>query len=156
MEATAQFEPDTRNVAAAREFLRDVLRRQGPRAGESQEVVVLLVSELVTNAITHAASPARLSVRVDDDAIWVGVGDDDPTVPTPVSHDTDEPGGLGLWLIDELAGDWGVEADGPDPGKIVWFTVPVATEPAAAPSAGGTRRSTRCEPRRRRLLQDQS
>ena len=86
------------------------------------DVVELLTSELVTNAVVHAQSEPRLMLVLLPDRIRVEVHDADPTHPVPREVDGDRPGGRGLGLLDQLAASWGVE--GADDGKVVWFEVP--------------------------------
>lgn len=52
----------TASVAGARESARDFLEGPlRPIAAKAADTVVLVVSELVTNALRHAAAPARWS-----------------------------------------------------------------------------------------------
>jgi anti-sigma regulatory factor (Ser/Thr protein kinase) len=86
----------------------------------------LCVSELVTNAIIHAeAEPdeeLRLDVALDERTLRVTVTDPgngfDP--PTPTAGDES---GWGLYIVDRLSRNWGVERAG---GTRVWFEMPVA------------------------------
>lgn len=103
---------------------RQALRRFHPDlAPELMQVVVLLASELVANAVRHAGS-AQVLIRyeVRSGHVRVEVGDDgpgfDPTAAVP--EDPDRPGGWGLRLVDEMASRWGV-ADGD--GARVWFEI---------------------------------
>ncbi len=106
------------NVRAAREFVGDALTDQGFE-GDS-DVVLLLASELVTNAVRHAATPFEITVDVADDGVRVAVADGDvdhqPKVRHPGPEDTN---GRGLLLVDELAAGWG--SDMTRGGKSVWF-----------------------------------
>jgi anti-sigma regulatory factor (Ser/Thr protein kinase) len=94
----------------------------------------LLVTEVVTNAVRHGTrGPVDdVIVRiVADDSVRVEVVDPgrpfDPP-PSPERFD-DAPSGWELFLLDRLATDWGVEAEGV--GKKVWFEIDVGTEPPA-------------------------
>jgi anti-sigma regulatory factor (Ser/Thr protein kinase) len=79
----------------------------------------LLVSELVTNSLFHARTAVVVSVDRIGDAIRFSVRDGArDRVPTLRVLD-DEPGGLGLHLVDRLAARWGVEPH--ERGKRVWF-----------------------------------
>ena len=90
------------------------------------ERIELLVSELVTNSVTHAAlSPEQnvdLKVVTRPGRVRVEVAD-------PGSHFNPEgrrptPGvesRWGLFLVNEMADRWGI--DRRDPGKMVWFEV---------------------------------
>ena len=84
--------------------------------------LVLIVSEMVTNAVRHGAPPVRLEVLADDDVVRIAVGDGDPGLPRPREVDDDAEGGRGMVLVDLLAADHGVRAQ--PPGKTVWASVP--------------------------------
>jgi anti-sigma regulatory factor (Ser/Thr protein kinase) len=97
------------------------------------DVAVLLVSELVTNAVTHAddsAGPGPLPavtmlVRCSGGALRVEVHDRSRDMPVPASPDVpdDSETGRGLMLVDTLAGEWGYfRTPG---GKAVYFTLPL-------------------------------
>lgn len=88
-----------------------------------QHVAELLVSELVTNAVVHARTTARMSVSVTGGIARIEVSDDEPGQPVLRELDQD-PGGFGLWLVEWLAESWGVIPD--ESGKTVWFTVPLS------------------------------
>lgn len=84
------------------------------------DVAVLLVSEVVTNALVHGRSRPRLQVTpLSGGGLYVAVGDDNGLLPVVREDDTDAPGGRGLRLLDALSARWGVWPD--PPGKIVWF-----------------------------------
>jgi len=120
IERGRRFEPKPRNVRAAREFVADELRDQGFH-GDS-DVVLLLASELVTNAVRHAATPFEIEVDVDDGQVRVAVTDLDvehgPEMQRPAPDDTN---GRGLLLVDQLAAVWGSNRVGGH--KSVWFTL---------------------------------
>ena len=99
--------------------LRDVLSGHDD---DLLERVVLLTSELVTNAVVHARSDARVRLRLGPGMLRVEVGDDDPGLPVAREPDAAGPGGRGLRILDEVASRWGVDPDGP--GKVVWFELP--------------------------------
>ncbi|MFN8051541.1 MAG: ATP-binding protein [Acidimicrobiales bacterium] len=119
---SATFLPgSTRAPGEARTFVRSALAGwDGPATLETAE---LLVSELVTNAVTHGrAERPRLTVDLTDGAARIAVTDDRTDGPgTPAPCDPTTPGGYGLALIDALAASWGTELD--DAGKIVWFEI---------------------------------
>ena len=121
IERGRRFEPKPKNVRAAREFVAGALRSQG-FAGDA-DVVLLLASELVTNAVRHAATPFVIRVDVDAGKVRVAVIDEDVEHPPEVRHPgPDETNGRGLLLVDQLASVWGSDRAGTS--KTVWFTVP--------------------------------
>jgi anti-sigma regulatory factor (Ser/Thr protein kinase) len=90
--------------------------------------VILVASELVTNAVLHA--PTRdhdeldVTWEVGCDSVVVGVLDNNPDLPrgrtTTSESDTR---GRGLYIVAALALDWGVRRT--DHGKQVWARLPL-------------------------------
>jgi anti-sigma regulatory factor (Ser/Thr protein kinase) len=92
--------------------------------GELLDVVNLLVSELVTNAVVHGGSEAEVSVVLTPTALRVEVGDHDEHVPTVNQAADWATSGRGLALVDTMARRWGIE---PVPGgKVIWFEGSIA------------------------------
>ena len=111
-------------VTAARLALSDLESRVEPSIAFD---VRLLVSELVTNSVKHARvtedDSIMLTVRVDGDVVRIEVSDPGPGFERPVvapPDDADE--GWGLFLVEQLADDWGVERE----RKAVWFQIDCA------------------------------
>lgn len=88
---------------------------------EEVEIVVLLASELVTNAICHASGPVAVHLHRDEDGVRVEIEDRSPEKPVLRALDDEALDGRGLLLVDRLATGWGVQPRGP--GKAVWFTL---------------------------------
>ena len=90
--------------------------------------VLLLTSEVVTNAIRHAGSAPHddVIVRVDprEDAVRVEVLNPGPGFDPQVPVSPSQTGtGLGLFLVDRLSSTWGVESEA---GRTkVWFEVAI-------------------------------
>jgi anti-sigma regulatory factor (Ser/Thr protein kinase) len=108
------------SVRKARGFTADVLADDGVEASVT-EVAVLLVSELVTNAVVHARGPICLTVHTD--AHWVRIEVEDPVHRRPVlrAATLDALDGRGLLVVDKLATDWGTEQRATR--KVVWFEI---------------------------------
>lgn len=85
------------------------------------DTAVLLVSELVTNAVLHARSPFRVLVEPRAEAIRVEVHDGSPVPPRMHMFAPTSATGRGLRLLDRLAQTWGVTPM--SDGKCVWFEV---------------------------------
>jgi anti-sigma regulatory factor (Ser/Thr protein kinase) len=85
--------------------------------------LVLIVSELVTNAIRYGKPPVRLSVCAGIRTVTVTVVDAAPTPPVrrQVLDEAEAEGGRGLLLIDLLTECTGVRSE--PPGKAVWAAV---------------------------------
>ncbi|MFG2640425.1 ATP-binding protein [Streptomyces sp. NPDC048370] len=89
---------------------------------ERVEDVLLLVSEVVTNACLHADGPEELVLRHRDDHLRVEVSDASPEHPKRRRPRAPSlPGGHGLMVLDRLAGAWGSEPRGR--GKVVWLEI---------------------------------
>lgn len=99
------------------------------RHGSEQVVdqVVLLTSELVTNAIVHAMSGPVLEVRIERGRVRVAVQDTSPAVPVRQFAGAMASSGRGMAIVDRLARDWGV--DHVPQGKRVWFELAFTTSP---------------------------
>jgi anti-sigma regulatory factor (Ser/Thr protein kinase) len=89
--------------------------------GETCDDVVLLASEMVTNAVRHAAPPVRLEIAAGNDDVVVAVTDGSSGLPAPRPADPEAEGGRGMLLVDLLSADHGVRID--PPGKAVWARV---------------------------------
>jgi anti-sigma regulatory factor (Ser/Thr protein kinase) len=90
------------------------------------DIVTLLTSELVTNAILHARTPVQLGIVVDVDRALVAVADRAPAEAALRAEEwsRDRPGGRGLALVAEMSDDWGTSTY--VGGKTVWFVLPMA------------------------------
>lgn len=108
-----------RAAAAARHR---IVAAAAPCVGEQDgRTLGLLVSELVTNAVVHGGGRRELEVEADicESSVRVQVRDAGPGfVPRPRALEPDEVGGWGLFLVERLAGRWGVSCGG---GTTVWF-----------------------------------
>ncbi|MCB5181266.1 ATP-binding protein [Streptomyces sp. SMC 277] len=117
-------------------------RKISPEQAEAAEDVLLMVSELVTNACMHAGGPRELVLRHSEDRLRVEVSDGSPEHPRrrPAPNPA-LPGGHGLIVLERLARAWGSEpATGAWGGKTVWLEVaspltPDPWRPSAARSA---------------------
>jgi anti-sigma regulatory factor (Ser/Thr protein kinase) len=81
--------------------------------------VVLVMTEMVTNAICHAAGPLEVELARDSRVMVVGVSDRSQALPRPLMAETEAEGGRGLILLERLASRWGVRTH-PQGGKTVW------------------------------------
>lgn len=120
------------SVPQARHAVRDLLVRQGvPVSDDVVQGLLLIVSELVTNAVRHAAllSP-MLAVEVAVGAEWVRVSveDDHPYRPTALVADHGQTGGRGLLLVREITQEAGGACDvehTASGGKVIWAALPL-------------------------------
>ncbi|WP_440100819.1 ATP-binding protein [Streptosporangium sp. H16] len=91
--------------------------------GEQGEIALLLVSELVTNALRHAWGPIRLAVSYQEGMLRCEVDDANPALPYVRDAHGDDEGGRGLYLLDLLSDRWGSERT--SLGKVSWFELSV-------------------------------
>jgi anti-sigma regulatory factor (Ser/Thr protein kinase) len=91
------------------------------------EAVLLVVSELVTNAVVHAREPIELRIEIDDRRrVRLSVADGASEAPDVAAPRTATVGGWGIPLVRQLATRCGVSArnDG-QAGKTVWADLPL-------------------------------
>ena len=113
-------EPES--VARARRFVESWCHAWSAEA--AIDPASLVVSELVTNAITHGGGICALRLRRDKDALRIEVvdrGDGSPEIV--VASDTAE-GGRGLRIVTLTSSAWGVD-DGAEGTKVVWAELPL-------------------------------
>ena len=109
---------EARSAARARALISQKL---ADLPAESLEVVLLLTTELVTNAVRHAAGPVGLHVAWSDRDVRVEVEDRSPERPVVRPINREALNGRGLLLVDGLANGWGVRST--DTVKRVWFSL---------------------------------
>ncbi len=145
MRAHRSFAAEARSVAQARRFARRTLEAWG--ADELVDTASLVVSELMTNAVVHAGTAARLALGLQGHELRIEVEDGHPGRALPMvpdqPSDTSEHG-RGLVITTSLSSAWGVEytpttkrvwaicgSDGTNVGAVATSDVP--------PSALGAR-----------------
>ena len=104
--------------------------------GEEGDDLLLVVSEMVTNAVRHALPPVELQISAADDRVVVAVADSSPEPPAPRDADADAEGGRGMALVDLLCEAHGVRAQ--PPGKTVWAAVRRARPASSQPARPGS------------------
>jgi anti-sigma regulatory factor (Ser/Thr protein kinase) len=91
-------------------------------------VAVLLTSELVTNAIRHAAGETvQLAITCSRGHLRVDVHDTSCSFPVQVAAPADAEDGRGLMLVASLSADWGAYRT--PAGKAVYFTLAFQPDP---------------------------
>ncbi|MFJ7271344.1 ATP-binding protein [Streptomyces sp. NPDC099050] len=95
----------TASVAGARENTRHFLHDLLPViAAEAADTVVLVVSELVTNALRHGGGSYTLDLTAHPDSVEVAVHDDGPRGPRMRTPDLNGgAGGFGWPMVNHLA-----------------------------------------------------
>jgi two-component sensor histidine kinase len=123
---------DTAGVQTARHLLQRHLI-----AWKMREDVVfsccVVLGELVTNALTHGRSDARIRVLQDGDIVRLEVADDDTRPPTIPAPDPEALSGRGMLLVADFATSWGVDRDQAG-GKTVWAEFDTADRRHAVPT----------------------
>ena len=128
------------SVSTARREVRELLDAWGV-GSDASDNALLVTSELVTNALTHAASERIVCrLRLTAGRLHIEVEDENRggTLPAQRRPGPDEQCGRGLLLVDVLSSDWGVHDAPHGSGRVVWAELPTEqTEPAEAapPSA---------------------
>ena len=112
-----EFAAEATSIAQARTL---IAQRLHDLPVKSLEVVLLLASELVTNAVRHGVGPVGVHLVWGDGGVRVEVEDQSPGWPVVQAMDPDALSGRGLTLVEGLSSGWGVLAGGT--GKAVWFT----------------------------------
>ncbi len=157
-----EIRPDPAEVGRARRWARSRLAGSGVADDEPlAETLILLVSELVTNAVVHTGCPAVLRLSFQggrgarsgagagtsasasactgvgaDGVVRLEVVDLSDCPPVPRHADGDETNGRGLELVDGLADRWGWNAEGI--GKRIWCELdrcPAPAQVSASPPA---------------------
>lgn len=123
------LEPEPRSVRVARRWVRDRLTG-GILDDEGLAVVMLLTSELVTNALLHARTDLTVGVTRLVDGALVTVADRNLLLPEQQPYSETRPSGRGVTLLGELSHRWGVDRD--EDGKAVWF---ILSQRVAGPDA---------------------
>src|SRR4051812_19518846 len=104
-EAHGLFEPTPASIAEARHLARPLLALL---PAEMAECLELVVSELATNAVRHAATPYELTVSISP-TVRVEVSDASSDLPVRQYPDLTDSGGRGLLIVDTCAEHWGVK-----------------------------------------------
>ncbi len=115
-----ELAPDRSQVGRARRFVVDIATMIGD--DDLADIVELLTSEVVTNAVLHSRSESvRILVTWQPPTFRVEVHDDSARGPAVKRFGDEAATGRGLVLVEELAHDWGWNAT--DGGKLVWFEI---------------------------------
>ncbi|MFF9567411.1 ATP-binding protein [Streptomyces sp. NPDC014685] len=118
--------PDPAEVGRARRWARSRLIGSGIRDDEPlAETLILLISELVTNAVVHTGCPAVLRMLFGSaggsGTVRVEVADASCRPPQQRHAEGEDTNGRGLELVDGLADRWGWQPEGA--GKRIWCEV---------------------------------
>jgi anti-sigma regulatory factor (Ser/Thr protein kinase) len=128
--ALAEWNPITavNGSAGAAGAAADAAERSPARQLFVQDVL-LMVSEVVTNACMHTSGPVELVLDRTDERLRIEVTDPSPTPPAPRVPTPGLPGGYGLQVVVRLSRAWGYTPHGE--GKVVWFEMTWPADSAA-------------------------
>jgi anti-sigma regulatory factor (Ser/Thr protein kinase) len=86
------------------------------------EDAVLVVSEVVTNAVEHGAGQVRVRLLRRHASVRIEVQDDSPIPPVLLALGRTAERGRGLHIVTRLAARWGSRRT--TAGKVVWAELP--------------------------------
>ncbi|MER6912401.1 ATP-binding protein [Streptomyces sp. NPDC000594] len=142
--------PEPSEVGRARRWARSRLVGSGIADGEPlAETLILLISELVTNAVVHTGCPAVLRMLfgsgvVEAGTVRVEVADGCSRPPRQRHAGGEDTGGRGLELVAGLSDRWGWRPEGA--GKSIWCEVD-RSEPERGHDRGPNRHPVGAAPR---------
>jgi anti-sigma regulatory factor (Ser/Thr protein kinase) len=115
---------DPRSAGTARRLVADACASWG--LADLADAALLVVSELVSNAVVHAGTDFDLTATVRGAYLHLAVRDGSPVPPRmPAPAGSGRPalttGGRGLYLVESCTAGWGTTVAGD--GKIVWATL---------------------------------
>ncbi|MFC8342415.1 ATP-binding protein [Streptomyces sp. NPDC057280] len=124
-------------IAQARRLAADFLARVQSEHGlpvsqRAMDVTLLVVSELVTNAVKYAPGPLLVDLRIDGDLVEVSVWDADPVLPVARAADAGRVGQHGLEIVMAVAQGFTVQRE--PVGKRITARIALPDDPAGAPS----------------------
>jgi hypothetical protein len=135
----ASFSGSNQSPAFARSF---VDGRCCPEHGHlARDALLLVTSELVTNAVLHGCPPITVQLRCHETEIQLTVGDASGSLPE--EQGTSGRMGTGLRIVAGIAREWGTTPVAG--GKEVWCRVPTGVVPAQRTPGASERRATQRE-----------
>jgi anti-sigma regulatory factor (Ser/Thr protein kinase) len=95
---------------------------------EAVDTLLLVLSELVTNAVQHGGGPIGIRIECEGASVRIEVSDAlaNPTAVAPRRTPMDDTGGMGLRIVDAICLGWGAHENGCGNGKTVWAELPGA------------------------------
>lgn len=128
-DVVATYDCGPGEVAPARRWAQQALSQRladGSMDGVVEDAV-LVISELVTNAIRAQCSHVEIGIAVESDAVLVGVVDDASGIPQERAVSSADASGRGLKIVAAVARQWGVRPISLDghSAKEVWAMLPL-------------------------------
>ena len=129
----ARLPPQPSSVAESRRHVRAFLEDTGRT--DLLEPALLLVSEIVTNALLHAGTEVDLAGHIEGDSVRLEVGDGSTHLPSRRRYAPTSGTGRGLLMLESMVDDWGVTRR--EHGKVVWFRLSTSNDDWAAEGFAG-------------------
>lgn len=109
-----------RSVAAGRHWVVREAAELGI-TGLANQILELLTSELLANAVLHGPDGGVIGVRLRyaGEVVRISITDRESRVPVVLHPDPIEPSGRGMAIVESMSNRWGVESSAA--GKTVWF-----------------------------------
>jgi anti-sigma regulatory factor (Ser/Thr protein kinase) len=126
MRESFDFDVNPREIRLVRSWARERLAAAGDLPDETITDIVLIMNELATNAVRHAAGPARVRLLRSDSTVWIGVEDAGGAAWFDPAVTLASPIGTGLTLVAACSRRRGHFHRG-DGGRTVWAEIPVAS-----------------------------
>jgi hypothetical protein len=120
----AVFSGTPMDPADARRLVRTQL--EGRADPDALDMLLIAISEVVTNAVLHGRTDVSMCVDWDDSVAHVEIADGNTRVPQVDSVPTDAVSGRGMVVLEHLSSRW--ESVVNDNGKVVRFDVPVPAD----------------------------
>ena len=117
-----RFAPVAGSVRAARDLVAHACLDWG--CGAQADAAMLVVSELVTNALIHAGTGPEMFMARSGSRLRLAVRDSDARRPQPRKAGPSSPNGRGMMLVAAMSRAWGVLPTTED-GKVVWAVLDV-------------------------------
>jgi anti-sigma regulatory factor (Ser/Thr protein kinase) len=112
--------PEAHSAGEARRALAAYCRDRRVPA-QMTEAGVLAMSELVTNVVIHAGTPALVLAEYDGVNLTLAVADGADTQPTVLPTDDERDHGRGIAIVEDLGATWGIRRT--YLGKVVWVNL---------------------------------
>ncbi|MFE4861192.1 ATP-binding protein [Streptomyces sp. NPDC056670] len=116
LQTSAALEGDSACIAQARHLAADFLvlvrDKHGVQVAQrTQDIVALVVSALVTNALKYAPGPVLLILRIESQTVKISVWDSDPVLPTARAADAGRVGQHGVEIVLSVAASFEARKD---------------------------------------------
>ena len=122
LRARVDLVPRLQSTRTGRHAAKEILTGWGVPSWAVDDAV-LIVSELVTNAVLHAREEAALALEIEVADVWMRISLADGSAVRPLARQAshEDETGRGMAIVEALSDRWGV--DDHHGGKRIWFEV---------------------------------